>query len=148
MRDEVADAGFDLVAERFVGDFGAFEAKIAKETQTGKLTLVELDHVVVHFLTADADHRDYLLTLNAATRPGSHAVLAAFASDGPTQCTGLHVARYDVEDLGNMLADEWRLVEYRRQEHRTPSGSVQPLTWATFRRWRQSSCRIIASRPH
>ncbi|HTI34386.1 MAG TPA: rhodanese-like domain-containing protein [Miltoncostaea sp.] len=90
------------------------------------------DRAVLHFLTAKADRRRYAATLAAALRAGGRAVVAAFAPDGPPRCSGLAVARWTPEEIAAELG--LHLVEGRRTEHRTPSGTVQPLSWALLRR--------------
>jgi hypothetical protein len=92
------------------------------------------DRAVFHFITAARDKLRYLTILNTATKPGSVAILGCFASDGPEFCSGLPVARYSTADLTTTLGDDWTLVASEREEHHTPSGSVQPFTWAAFRR--------------
>lgn len=92
------------------------------------------DRAVLHFFTADADRRRYLDALHAATEPGSLAVLATFAPDGPHHCSGLPVARYDPGQLAELLGPNWRPLVDTREEHTTPTGAVQPFTRAAFRR--------------
>ena len=90
------------------------------------------DRAVMHFLTAEPDRRRYAATLAAALRPGGHAVVGAFAPDGPARCSGLAVARWTPEGIAETLG--LALVEGRRAEHRTPSGAAQPFSWALLRR--------------
>ena len=92
------------------------------------------DRATLHFFTGDAARTHYVERLNRATRPGSVAILATFAPDGPEQCSGLVVNRYDAEQLAALLAAPWELVADRREVHATPSGAKQPFTWAAFRR--------------
>jgi trans-aconitate methyltransferase len=92
------------------------------------------DRAVLHFFTRDEDRRRYVAALNAATPPGAISVIATFAPDGPTQCSGLTVARYDATQLSELLGPAWTLVAETREEHTTPTGVVQPFTWAAFRR--------------
>ena len=92
------------------------------------------DRAVLHFFTTDADRQRYLHALDRATKPGSLAVLAAFAPDGPQHCSGLSVARYNVEDLTALLGPTWELLTDAHEEHTTPTGATQPFTWSAFRR--------------
>lgn len=92
------------------------------------------DRAVLHFFTSDADRAQYVRALHRATVPGSRAVLAAFAPDGPSQCSGLPVARYDSQQLSNLLGERWRLLIDTREEHTAPSGAIQPFTWTAFLR--------------
>lgn len=92
------------------------------------------DRAVLHFFTTQTDRQHYLHALDRATTPGSLAVLATFALNGPQQCSGLPVARYDAQQLSELLGNHWRLLADTHEEHTTPSGGRQPFTWAAFRR--------------
>jgi len=91
------------------------------------------DRAVFHFLVDEDERRAYLLTLRAVLRPGGGIVVATFAADGPTSCSGLPVARYSAEQLCRVIGSDFRLVEARREEHITPRGAVQPFTWVAGR---------------
>lgn len=97
------------------------------------------DRACFHFLTAAADRRRYAQLARAAIRPGGHLIVAAFAPDGPEQCSGLPVVRYDEEQLLNEFTDGFVPVLGSREEHRTPWGSVQPFTWCALRRTGQGA---------
>ena len=92
------------------------------------------DRAVFHFLTTSQDRRRYLQALNTATAPGAVAVFGCFAPDGPRQCSGLPVARYSAAELAGQLADRWELICQDREEHLTPTGVIQPFTWAALRK--------------
>jgi hypothetical protein len=92
------------------------------------------DRAVFHFLTADDDRHQYVVTTSKAVRAGGWLVLATFAKDGPEQCSGLAVARYSAGDLGARFAPAFGLAGDGREEHVTPAGTVQPFTWAVLQR--------------
>jgi len=91
------------------------------------------DRAVLHFLVDPGDRRRYLDTLAAALAPGGAVIVATFALDGPERCSGLPVVRYDGSALGELLGPAFELVVERREEAMTPSGTMQPFTWAAFR---------------
>lgn len=66
--------------------------------------------------------------------PGGHVVIGTFAPDGPEQCSWLPVRRHAPEDLAALLADALTPATGHREEHRIPSGNVQPFTWLIARR--------------
>lgn len=103
-----------------------------REFSPGRVFDVWHDRAVLHFLTGDVDQRRYRDILDAASRPGTVAVYGCFAPDGPTHCSGLPVMRRDPHDLAEFLGREWSMVARDRELHTTPSGAVQPFTWATF----------------
>jgi len=46
--------------------------------------------------------------------------------------------RYGARQLAELLGDGFRLVDERREEHRTPGGALQPFIWAGFTRRNQN----------
>ncbi len=92
------------------------------------------DRAVLHFLTEDDTRRDYARLLDAATGPGSVAVLGGFAPDGPQWCSGLPVRRAGAGELCELVGDGWTLVEQRAETHHTPSGGEQSFQWVALRR--------------
>ncbi len=100
----------------------------------GRRYAVWHDRAVFHFLVDEGERRRYVAALHAALRPGGHAIIGTFALDGPRQCSGLPVARYDADGLAWALGPGFALVGSRREHHTTPSGRDQPFTWITLRR--------------
>jgi hypothetical protein len=84
-------------------------------------------------MITERDREAYLQTLVRATER-AFAIFATFAPDGPSQCSGLPVTRYDAADLRAALGVRWQLIEEDRESHATPSGRIQPFIWAVFRR--------------
>ena len=103
-----------------------------REYAPGRTFDVWHDRAVLHFLTEDVDLHRYRDILNSATVPGAVAVFGCFAPDGPTHCSGLPVMRRDAHNLADFLGTQWSMVAHERELHTTPSGAVQPFTWATF----------------
>jgi len=92
------------------------------------------DRAAFHFLTIEEHRQQYLRTLDTATAPGAVAVFGCFAPDGPQRCSGLPVARYSPAQLARQIGAKWRLTSQDREEHITPAGTIQPLTWIALRR--------------
>ena len=92
------------------------------------------DRAVFHFLTDEAARERYVALAASAVRAGGHLVLAAFAEDGPTRCSGLPVIRYATQDLTRIFSPHFVGVGSEREEHVTPRGAVQPFTWVVLRR--------------
>ncbi len=91
------------------------------------------DRAVFHFLTDPDDRAQYRQVLHAATHPGSTVIVATFAADGPTTCSGLPVCRYGPEDLAATLGDDLTLLTARREDHPTPAAATQAFTWIAAR---------------
>lgn len=105
-----------------------------RDLELGHPVAVWHDRAVFHFLTDEADRRRYVERLEAAVRPGGHAVIATFAADGPEQCSGLPVRRHDPDDLTAAIGDAFEPVRFEREVHVTPWDSDQAFTIGVFRR--------------
>lgn len=91
------------------------------------------DRAVFHFLTDPEDREGYRTAMRQALRPGGAFVVATFAEDGPTVCSGLTVARYSAEDLADALGPDLDVVQHQRLVHTTPWGAKQSFTWIAGR---------------
>jgi hypothetical protein len=67
-------------------------------------------------------------------RPGGVLIIGTFALDGPEQCSGLPVRRYDAAGLATEFAASFDLVESCDDHHRTPWDAEQHFTYAVLRR--------------
>jgi hypothetical protein len=92
------------------------------------------DRAVFHFFTDPDERARYAGLASGAVRSCGALVIATFASDGPTRCSGLPVSRYSPEHLARMFSEAVTLVAREREAHVTPAGVVQPFTWAVLRR--------------
>lgn len=131
---DVSDAALRIAQDRLGGDAGEVHWVVAdiRAWSPGRVFDVWHDRAVMHFLSEPADQDAYRNTLDAASRPGSVAVVGCFAPDGPTHCSGLPVVRRDVADLVEFLGPQWKLIAQDREMHPTPGGATQPFTWAAF----------------
>ena len=98
------------------------------------------DRAVFHFLTDKADRQKYVETLSRTLTADGHVIIATFATDGPSKCSGLDVARYDAPGLCAELGNEFRLVEQVDETHVTPWSTEQKFTYFRF-------ARNVAARP-
>jgi SAM-dependent methyltransferase len=120
-------------ARRRVGPAGAavtwLEADVLGATLPPAAFDVWHDRAVFHFLTDAADRARYVAQVRRAVRPGGHVLVAAFADDGPAQCSGLPVVRYSASALHGEFGAGFRLVDSAREEHVTPSGATQAFVY-------------------
>ena len=91
------------------------------------------DRAVYHFLVVDEDREAYARTLRQAIVPDGLVILATFAPDGPSTCSGLPVRHYSADGLAEIFGGVFGVVESLREEHVTPRGSRQPFTWVAGR---------------
>lgn len=92
------------------------------------------DRAVFHFLTAPADRARYQQHLLDTLKPGSEAIIATFAPDGPEVCSGLPVRRYTPRELAAELGPALDLRESRLHTHTTPWGSTQAFQYSRLHR--------------
>ena len=90
------------------------------------------DRAAFHFLTEETDRQAYVSRLTIALRSGGQAIIGTFALDGPERCSGLPVTRYDAASLAAALGPRFRLLENRKEEHRTPWGASQIFQFSRF----------------
>lgn len=92
------------------------------------------DRAVFHFLTDPAARDRYLEVLARTVPVGGHVIIATFAPEGPEQCSGLRVERYDEAKIVPLLAPRFALVEKLSEQHRTPALKDQLFNFFRFRR--------------
>jgi SAM-dependent methyltransferase len=102
------------------------------------------DRAVFHFLTDPADRATYVDQVRRALRPGGFALVATFAEDGPTRCSGLEVARYSPDSLHAQFGSDFRLLTSRRRLHHTPWGAEQAFSYCLCRYEPRASTRHAA----
>jgi SAM-dependent methyltransferase len=106
----------------------------AREYDFGRQFDLWHDRALFHFMVEAPDRDGYLTALKRSLRPGGHLVIATFGPEGPTQCSGLPVSRYGIEELSAGLESEFEPVSSELHLHRTPSGREQQFLSAHFRR--------------
>ena len=87
------------------------------------------DRAVFHFLTSPDDRAAYVAQVRRAVKPGGHVIVAAFAPDGPQQCSGLPVVRYAPAALHAEFGGAFELLEHLREDHLTPAGVIQHFVY-------------------
>lgn len=147
----------DLVAEGYqnltVVDLSATALKVARQRlgnraemvdwREGDITTAVLpdhhfdiwhDRAVFHFLTEEQDRRAYVANVMRAVKPLGHIIVATFAADGPSKCSGLPVARYSAEQLHAEFGASFALVRWEHESHHTPAGAIQKFVYCYCRR--------------
>ena len=133
---DVAGRGVEI-AQRRLGDRAAQVEWIVADLlawRPSRLYSVWHDRAVFHFLIDEQTRQQYIANLALTTDRGAVAVIGCFALDGPQSCSGLPVARYDATGLTQQLGSTWALEHAECSQHTTPGGTIQPFTWAQFRR--------------
>jgi ubiquinone/menaquinone biosynthesis C-methylase UbiE len=92
------------------------------------------DRALYHFLTDPADRRAYAEIASRCVKQGGHVVVATFALDGPTRCSGLDIVRYSAETLGREFGPGFVLEQEVNETHVTPTGAEQRFLYCSFRK--------------
>ena len=92
------------------------------------------DRAVFHFLTTPEDQHLYKQSLLRNTTANANFILATFAPQGPTSCSGLDIVRWSSTEIANFFAPEFEVVFSEEREHTTPWGGTQLFTVAVMRR--------------
>lgn len=114
-----------------------FEANILNAELPAGVYDVWHDRAVFHFLTTDAERHEYVKQVLHAVKPGGLVIVATFAEDGPTKCSGLPVSRYSASELHAQFGDPFLLLGHEKETHHTPAGGEQKFVYCF--------CRKIAS---
>ena len=87
------------------------------------------DRAVFHFLTSPSDRLAYVRQVTRAVKRGGSVIVSTFGPEGPTRCSGLEVVRYDAESLHQEFGVRFRLLDSRKEMHRTSFGTVQQFLY-------------------
>lgn len=93
-----------------------------------------VDRAVLHFITEEPGIQCYFDNLRTLVRPGGYALLAEFSTSGATECAGLEVHRYSVDEMQHRLGHEFVLQEHEQYTYTTPNDQPRPYLYALFRR--------------
>jgi SAM-dependent methyltransferase len=106
-------------------------ADVTTEKLIRKFTLWH-DRAVFHFLTSRADRERYIENVRTSLTAQGKILLATFSPNGPGQCSGLDVMRFDESALSTELGSEFRLLRSARHTHQTPWGRAQEFQYCLF----------------
>lgn len=92
------------------------------------------DRAVFHFLTTETERRAYVQAVLRAVKPGGLVIVATFAEDGPTKCSGLPVMRYGANELHAEFGGAFLLLGHEKESHHTPGGHEQKFIYCFCRK--------------
>jgi 2-polyprenyl-3-methyl-5-hydroxy-6-metoxy-1,4-benzoquinol methylase len=92
------------------------------------------DRAVFHFLTTPIERQAYVEAVLRSVKPGGHVIVATFDENGPTQCSGLPVMRYNANSLHAEFGSSFNLLQHAKEEHHTPFGTVQKFIYCYCRK--------------
>ncbi len=91
------------------------------------------DRAVFHFLTEPSARQAYVALVRRAVKPGGYVLMATFGPDGPLQCSGLDVVRYDDQSLHHEFGEGFQMVGSEIAAHNTPMGTSQQFLYCWCR---------------
>ncbi len=91
------------------------------------------DRGVFHLLRHAEERRQYVESAQEALRPEGHLVIATAGPEGPLQCGGLPVTRYEVATLTEELGGQFELAEHALAMH-AGNGELHQYLHCRFRR--------------
>jgi len=92
------------------------------------------DRAVFHFLTTVEQRQAYVRQVVHAVKPGGVVIVATFAEDGPSICSGLPVMRYSPKELHAEFGKSFELLGHERELHHTPAGKEQKFVYCFCRK--------------
>lgn len=148
--DDLLARGFDHVAVADLSHVAldATRARLGAQAEkvsfvVGDITQVQLpadaydlwhDRAVFHFLTDPAQRAAYVRQVLRALRPGGHIIVATFGLEGPEQCSGLPIVRYDDHALHSTFGERaFNKLGHEHETHQTPWGSEQEFVYCYCR---------------
>jgi len=152
LADGLLDRGFDNISVLDLSDsaIGHARARLGARSEnvswaTGDVTTFHADEpidlwhdrAVLHFLTKKRDRELYVRTLSESLAPEGHVIIATFALDGPTRCSGLRVLQYGSREISALLGPDFQLLELLRETHLSPGKIEQRFTYFRLQRQRQ-----------
>jgi 2-polyprenyl-3-methyl-5-hydroxy-6-metoxy-1,4-benzoquinol methylase len=92
------------------------------------------DRAVFHFLTTAEERHAYVQAVLRAVKPGGLVIVATFAEDGPSKCSGLSVMRYDADELHAEFGEPFVMLGHEKESHHTPGGNEQKFVYCFCRK--------------
>jgi EEF1A lysine methyltransferase 2 len=110
------------------------EADVTQTAEMDMLPEVSIwhDRALFHFLTTDDQRNAYHILMQKKVKREGHVILATFAPDGASKCSGLDVRRYSSEQQKKFMGHEFELVETSNITSHTPSGALRPYVYSHF----------------
>ena len=89
------------------------------------------DRAAFHFQTENSSISKYIDIVNKSVT--GKVIIGTFSVDGPTKCSGLQIKQYEESSLKNEFENaQFKNIECKRDDHITPSGSVQHFIFCAF----------------
>lgn len=91
------------------------------------------DRALFHFLTDPTARQAYVSLARRSVKPGGCILIATFGPDGPVECSGLQVVRYDDRRLHHEFGEGFHMLGSKLTDHHTPMGTTQQFLYCWCR---------------
>lgn len=92
------------------------------------------DRAVFHFLTEPDTISKYKSNLINALNDNGKFIIGTFSDLGPKKCSGLEIKQYTEKTLTDTFSPEFSPIEFQREDHHTPFGTVQNFVFGRFQK--------------
>ena len=93
-----------------------------------------LDRAVLHFLTEETNINGYFNNLKQHLVIKGYAIFAEFSTIGATQCAGLKIHQYSVEELSQRLGSTFKLMTHFESTFINSGGNEKPYIYALYQK--------------
>jgi SAM-dependent methyltransferase len=91
------------------------------------------DRAVFHFLIEEAQRVKYVEQVKRSVKHGGCVIVSTFGPEGPEQCSGLDVVRYDTDNLHEQFGKSFKLIDSFKEIHKTPMGTTQQFLYSFYK---------------
>ncbi|MCW7473994.1 SAM-dependent methyltransferase [Leptospira levettii] len=92
------------------------------------------DRAVFHFQTEPDTISKYKSNLINALNDNGQFIIGTFSDLGPKKCSGLEIKQYTEKTLTDTFSPEFSPIEFQREDHHTPFGTVQNFVFGRFQK--------------
>ena len=112
----------------------SFFEKDVLQFETNQKFDVWHDRAVFHFFNQNEDIENYVQTVSKKINQNGYLIIGTFSENGPEKCSGLNVKRYTEKELSGTFQKYFNKIECFKENHTTPSGSVQNFLFCVFQK--------------
>lgn len=133
---DISSAALDVAKERLGEQSNSVEWIVEDVT---KLNIpkhsvdVWHDRAVFHFLNDPVKREAYVEGVLNSVKPGGHVIVSTFSLEGPDQCSGLTVQKYDADSLHGQFGSPFIPLGHEYETHKTPFGTEQSFIYCYCR---------------
>ncbi|MCG2461263.1 class I SAM-dependent methyltransferase [Flavobacteriaceae bacterium F89] len=91
------------------------------------------DRATFHFLTTTEQIAKYLAIAKKSIK--GYLILGTFSEEGPKKCSGLDIKQYSEDSLTAILANGFKKLHCKTEDHITPFNSTQNFLFCSFKRY-------------